>query len=137
MVRQLPDGRLIFPNRGTPPTPAYGYEADPQDPYIHVPIYEACDHRTEITYKTSCGRLCGRKWCKLHDKEATPETCEDCPDIMLIDMSNATGVLDATDSIAEVTSDTTIINDDEVNDVPTDSGMVQEIITTETEETSE
>lgn len=134
-ARQLPDGRLCFPNRGTPPKPVYGYEVDPRDPFIHVPIYDACDHRTTITYQSQCGRICGRKWCKLHDKEATPETCEDCPDIMLIPVDGE--ILDAKSEDAPnpiITNQADIDAAEalafnmnvEVTNVSTDGGLVQE-----------
>lgn len=81
MYVTLADGRLVFPNRGNPPTVPPGYDVDPQDPFIMIPCYDACGHRVAIPYTMPCGRVSHRPWCKLHSCEASPVTCEDCPDI--------------------------------------------------------
>lgn len=80
-IHLLEDGRLCYPNRGFPPLPPEGYEVDPADPFIMIPIYDKCDHRSLVKFTLPCGRIAGRHWCKLHNKEATPETCEFCPDM--------------------------------------------------------
>ncbi len=77
----MPDGRLIFPKRGGPPRVPDGYDVDPQDPYVMIPQYEECTKRTTIPTEMPCGKIHNRPWCKLHNCEATPMTCLDCPDV--------------------------------------------------------
>jgi hypothetical protein len=83
----LPDGRIVFPQQGKPPKAPYGYDPDPGDPWVFIPAYDKCDHRMTQTFVKPCGKLAGRPWCKLHDCEATPATCEDCKDLIYVDGS--------------------------------------------------
>lgn len=82
----LPDGRITFPQRGNPPKAPYGYDPDPTDPWTFLPVYDKCDHRTIANFVKPCGKLAGRPWCRFHDCEATPVTCEDCKDIIYTDV---------------------------------------------------
>lgn len=81
MIQTLSDGRLLFPQRGGPPKVPDGYDRDPNDPYIMIPCYDACTQRIVQPQVMPCGRINHKQWCKLHNCEATPDTCMDCPDV--------------------------------------------------------
>jgi hypothetical protein len=85
----LPDGRICFPARGNPPRAPYGYDPDPGDPWIFIPVYDKCIHRKTAHFVKPCGQLAGRPWCGLLDKEATPAICEGCESIEWPEEKNA------------------------------------------------
>jgi hypothetical protein len=90
MAHTLPDGRLMYPQRGSPPRVPDGYDRDPTNPFIMIPCYEDCSQRTTSPVIMPCGKVNHRPWCKLHNCEATPLTCESCPDIDYISSTVAT-----------------------------------------------
>ena len=75
--RESPDGSLLAPRRGRPPACPDGFETDPQDPYICLPILETCQYRS---WKEPDCQSCGspRLHCAFVDKNITRKTCIIC-----------------------------------------------------------
>lgn len=77
--RPGPDGTLMAPRRGPPPTPPEGYRTRPGNPYIVEPILVDCDHRYFKQFaKPCCGGKTGSTWCKSFDKAVLNKDCQGC-----------------------------------------------------------
>lgn len=76
-LRVLPDGRLLAPQRGGPPVCPVGYEVDPKDKYIFLPILVRCEHRQIIKLCTGCG---GGVYfqCQFAYKKVNWKNCKEC-----------------------------------------------------------
>lgn len=77
-LRVLGDGRLLAPQRGGPPACPAGYERDPLDEYIFIPILVKCEYREHK--KSDCTGCGGKVWmnCKFAYKAVNWKNCVDC-----------------------------------------------------------
>jgi len=78
MLRKTEDGRLFAPHRGKPPSCPDGYERDPHNTFLFVPILDSCQYREERVFKHGCcGSAFGLHCIKL-DSRITSGTCKEC-----------------------------------------------------------
>lgn len=75
--RRKPDGRLLAPHRGGPPACPDGYERDPKDDYICLPILVPCKHRSIVTGCTGCGGKVTMQ-CSYFYSEVNWRICAQC-----------------------------------------------------------
>ncbi|MEK0325974.1 MAG: hypothetical protein QQN63_09760 [Nitrosopumilus sp.] len=75
--RKQPDGRLLAPHRGGPPVCPDGYEKDPKDQYICLPILPKCKERKFINKCTSCGGGV-EMYCHYFYKKVNWRICVEC-----------------------------------------------------------
>lgn len=77
--RPGPDGTLMAPRRGPPPTPPEGYKARAGNPYVAEPVLVECDHRYFKKFlKPCCSGKNGTTWCKNFDKAIINADCQNC-----------------------------------------------------------
>lgn len=77
--RTLPDGSIVFPNRGNPPNEVPGYVRDPNDKFHFILDYEEeCKFRKTRIYTMPCGKIGIEVKCEKLDKNATPFVCNSC-----------------------------------------------------------
>lgn len=75
--RKKPDGRLLAPHRGGPPVCPDGYERDPQDKYICLPIIKPCSYREKKKKCTGCGGGV-EMHCRYAYKRVNWRICAEC-----------------------------------------------------------
>ena len=66
-----------------PPVPT-GYEADPQNQWLLLSLWEPCEHREITMYEQPCGaaqvvQRCACGGCQHNGRVVRPEICETCP----------------------------------------------------------
>lgn len=78
--RKQPDGRLLAPHRGGPPVCPDGYEKDPRDQYICLPILPKCRERKYIKKCSSCSGGSSRlvMHCHYFYKQVNGHICVEC-----------------------------------------------------------
>lgn len=77
-MNKLPDGRLLFPHKGKPPSLMEGYERDPGDPYILIPVFIPCQHRKINRTVCQSGKIRTNWFCTKLGIIVNPPTCEAC-----------------------------------------------------------
>jgi len=76
---KLENGDLVLPANGKKQDPPAGYEANPQNPYHFIYIFEPCIYREEFFRPTPCNKLRAFQRCKLKSIDITSSSdCEGC-----------------------------------------------------------
>lgn len=75
--RKKSDGRLLAPHRGRPPVCPDGYEKDPKDKWICLPILPKCRYRQFIKSCQSCGGKVDMH-CRYFYRNVNWKICVDC-----------------------------------------------------------
>ena len=80
MWRPGPDGTMFHPHGGRKPgPPPKGFEVDPIDPRIAVPILAPCEHRElRVRESTCCGGNGKYFFCKALGSSIRATTCLAC-----------------------------------------------------------
>jgi hypothetical protein len=79
-MRTLPNGDIVFPNRGDPPPDLSNYKRDPGDAFLFHPIWPDCKYREHKMIPLPC---CPNKpiptWhCQHFDINLCFSICRDC-----------------------------------------------------------
>lgn len=79
--RNLPNGRLVAPRRGTPPPAPPGYKSSSSDPFVYEPLLDACEYRI-IKQRAARGCAClgtnDSLYCNRDNKFIVPIQCKNC-----------------------------------------------------------
>jgi hypothetical protein len=77
--RVLPNGDLIFPEKGNPPNDNIpGYRRDPANPFYFFMEMEDCSSREMKVVVKPCGKTRSVMWCNLYHLEVNAYKCESC-----------------------------------------------------------
>ena len=82
--RYLPNGDVVFPNRGKPPVIVPGYFQDDKDPWLWHPDFVECNHREQKLLRKPCNqepvgyRTYTAYWCNHFKKEVNAAFCSRC-----------------------------------------------------------